>query len=286
VTLARKVPGINVIVGGHTQLPLFKADVQNGAAIVQAHEWGKYVGRVDLEVTGDKVRLVSYRLIPINHKGTSERINEDAGMLSVLRPFQERGQKNLQVKVGHTGEILKGDRDTVRSGETNLGNLITEAYRAKFNADLAVTNSGGIRDSIPAGDVTYEQVLTVLPFGNDVVTAKLTGRQLRSYLAELFSTANPGSGAFPQFAGIEAVYRRGAKRFDKLLVGGKKLDPRRTYVLALPSFIAGGGDRYPVLKNLVTYGYTDAAILREFFEKYSPLAAGHHGPFHRIKYLP
>jgi len=92
VTLARRVSGINVIVGGHTQLPLFKADLQNGAYIVQAHEWGKYVGRVDLEVRGSEVRLVDYRLIPVNHKGTATRIPEDARLTELLRPYKERGQ--------------------------------------------------------------------------------------------------------------------------------------------------------------------------------------------------
>jgi len=129
-------------------------------------------------------------------------------------------------------------------------------------------------------------VLTVLPFGNDVVTAKLSGRELRAYLDALFATANPGSGAFPQFAGVEAIYLKKARRFTKLHVAGKPIDPKRVYVIALPSFIAGGGDKYPVLKNVVTYGYTDAAILREYIEKNSPLAAGAYGPFRRIRYMP
>lgn len=286
VTLARRVSGINVIVGGHSQLPLFKPDVQNGAIIVQAYEWGKYVGKVELEVTGSEVRLVDYRLVPVNHKDSTTKIAEDQSMLRLLRPFKESGDKHLQVKVGVAEEILKGDRETVRSGETNLGNLITESFRAKFGADLSVTNSGGIRDSLPAGEITYESILTVLPFGNDVVTAEMTGAELKTYLNSLLDTANPGTGAFPQFTGVEIVYHQKSQRFEKLLIGGKKLDLKKTYRLALPSFIAGGGDRYPKLTNVKTYGFIDAAILREYISANSPLKAGAYGPFKKIRILP
>jgi 5'-nucleotidase/UDP-sugar diphosphatase len=286
VTLARQVSGINVIVGGHSQLPLFKPDVQNGAIIVQAYEWGKYVGKIELEVTGADVRLVDYQLIPVNHKDATAKIPEDPSMLSLLRPFKENGDKHLLVKVGSSDELLKGDRETVRSGETNLGNLITEAFRSKFSADLSVTNSGGIRDSLPAGDINYENILTVLPFGNDVVTTEMTGAELKGYLNSVLDTANPGTGAFPQFSGLEVVYHQKSQRFSRLLVGGKSLDPRKTYRLALPSFIAGGGDRYPKLKTVKTYGFTDASILREYITAHSPLRAGAYGPFKKIRILP
>jgi 5'-nucleotidase/UDP-sugar diphosphatase len=181
------VPGIDVIIGGHTQKPLFKPDVQNGTIIVQAHEWGKYVGLVDLQIKNNKVSLQRYKLLPVNHKDQKVKLAEDQKMKDFLAPYKARGDKTLLVDVGATAVRLEGDRNIVRSQETNLGNLIAEAYREKFNAHLGLTNSGGVRESIPAGKITYENVLSVLPFGNDIVTAKLSGSELKTYLARILT---------------------------------------------------------------------------------------------------
>ena len=98
VTLARQVPGIDVIVGGHTQKPLFEPDVQNGTVIVQAFEWGKYVGKVDLEVLDGKVKLVKAQLIPVNLKTAETKILPNPEILEFLRPFKEKGDGELSVQ--------------------------------------------------------------------------------------------------------------------------------------------------------------------------------------------
>jgi 5'-nucleotidase/UDP-sugar diphosphatase len=77
VTIARSTKGIDLIVGGHTQRPLFKPDIQNGTIIVQAFEWGKYVGKVDLEIEKGKVTLLEYKLIPVNLKEERNRIAQE-----------------------------------------------------------------------------------------------------------------------------------------------------------------------------------------------------------------
>lgn len=285
VTLARQVPGISVIIGGHTQLPLFKPDVQNGTIIVQAHEWGKYVGKIDLSVKGGVVTLNDYKLIPVNHKDQKEKIAEDESLKNFLAPFKALGDKTLLVDVGHTEERLEGDRNVIRNKETNLGNLITEAYRAKFNADIGISNSGGIRDSIQPGKINYESVLTVLPFGNDVVTVKLTGLELKKYLTRLLSEMLPGSGSFPQFSGLSAQFNAKSKSFSKLVVANKPLDNKKIYTIALPSFIAGGGDKWPDLRGytMQNYGFVDAAILREYLTQIGSIKKGQFGPFGAVK---
>jgi 5'-nucleotidase/UDP-sugar diphosphatase len=285
VTLARQVPGIDLIIGGHTQLPLFKPDIQNGAIIVQAYEWGKYVGKVDLSITNGKVSLKHYELIPVNHKDQKEKIAEDQKMKSFLKSFKDVGDKTLLVKVGSTQARLEGDRAVVRNQETNLGNLVTEAYRAKFNADLGLANSGGIRDSMKAGDITYETVLTVLPFGNDIVTVKIGGQDLKNYLTRVLSELTPGSGSYPQFSGLEVDFNAKTKQFKKLAVANKPLDPKRTYTLALPSFVAKGGDKWPDLSTygLQSYGFTDADVFKEYLTKNGEVQANAFGPFGKVK---
>lgn len=285
VTLARQVSGIDVIVGGHTQKPLFKPDLQNGALIVQAYEWGKYVGRLDLEYHNGKVKMVNYQLIPINHKDSAEKIPEDASMLDLLRSYKENGDRSLNIKIAETEEKLMGDRDVVRAKETNLGNLVAEAYRFKFSADLGIANSGGVRDSIPAGDVTYEHVLMVLPFSNDIVTVKMRGQELRAYLAEVLEKGTPGSGAFPQFAGLEARFSRKTKTFSRLVIANKPFDTKKLYTVAMPSFLAGGGDKYPNLagKGVETFGFMDADVFKEYLMNAKVIRKQSFGPFQRVR---
>jgi 5'-nucleotidase/UDP-sugar diphosphatase len=285
VTLARQVPGINVIIGGHTQIPLFKPDVQNGTIIVQAHEWGKYVGKIDISIKAGVVTLNDYKLIPVNQKDQKEKISEDDHLKKFLAPFKALGDKTLLVDVGYTDEKLEGDRNVIRNQETNLGNLITEAYRAKFNADIGISNSGGIRDSIQVGKINYESVLTVLPFGNDVVTVKLTGTELRKYLTRLLTEMLPGSGSFPQFSGLSVQFNAKTKIFSKLVIANKPLDNKKLYTIALPSFIAGGGDKWPDLRGytMQNYGFVDAAILREYLTQIGTIKKGQFGPFGALK---
>lgn len=263
VTLARQVNGIDLIVGGHTQEPLFVPDMQNGTAIVQAYEWGKYVGRVDFEFLDGKLTLKDYKLIPVNLKTSQVKIEADSYIESILRPFKEKGDVSLQVELGKAAVEFVGRREVIRFQETNLGNLVAKAYQVKMKADLTVMNSGGVRDSIYAGKITYETVLMVLPFAGEIVTAEFTGAELKDYLEYVVFTLTPGSGSFPQMSAVEILANKDEKKIKSILIGGEALDLKKTYKMALPEFIANGGDRFPKVK-FVKYGYVDADILKDF----------------------
>lgn len=277
VTIARQVNGIDLIVGGHTQKPLFEPDYQNGTAIVQAYEWGKYVGRVDLEFLDGKVTVKNYKLIPVNLKESTTKIDPDHEMESFLRPFKEKGDATLLVEIGKTDVEFVGLRGTVRNQETNLGNLIGRSYKDKFSADVAVLNGGSVRDSIYAGKITYETVLTVLPFGGEVVTTKLTGAALKEYLEFVIVNLLPGSGSFPHFSGVDIVADLTTRKIKTLLINGKELEAERSYTVALPEFIANGGDRYPKVE-FVKSGHVDADILKDFILKAGTLNAAEYAP--------
>ncbi|NMS18719.1 bifunctional UDP-sugar hydrolase/5'-nucleotidase, partial [Vibrio parahaemolyticus] len=123
-------------------------DKQNGTFIVQAHEWGKYVGRADYEFRNGELSMVSYDLIPVNLKkkvkvdGQSQRvliqeeIKQDEMMLEFLRPYQEKGQGKLNVKIAESNGKLEGDRNVVRYQQTNLGRLIATAHMERAKADF------------------------------------------------------------------------------------------------------------------------------------------------------
>ncbi|MCX4029099.1 bifunctional UDP-sugar hydrolase/5'-nucleotidase UshA [Spartinivicinus marinus] len=283
VSLARQVKGLDVIVGGHSQDPLFKPDKQNGTLILQAYEWGKYVGRADFEFKGGELTLTNYQLIPVNLKkkvkqGNKEErvligqvIAEDSELKAFLTPYQEKGQVELGKEVAKLDGKLEGDRHVVRFQPTNLGELVAKAQQEKMQADLAVMNSGGIRDSIEPGSVTYKDVLKVQPFGNLVAKVDLTGKELLDYLKVL--AAKPAdSGAFAQFSGVHLLIKQG--KLIKATINGQSIDPAKTYRMALNSYIAAGGDGYPKLDNHPNYvnsGFVDAEVLSEYMSRHSPI---------------
>lgn len=283
VTLARQVNGIDLIVGGHTQKPLFQPDIQNGSIIVQAAEWGKYVGRVDLEFLDGKITLKEAKLIPVNLKDSEVKIEADPYVEALLRPFKEKGDASLLVELGSADAEFVGTRDIVRSQETNLGNLITHAYKSKFKADLAITNSGGLRDSIYPGKVTYESVLMVLPFGGEIAIAELSGKELKNYLEYVIFNLTAGSGSFPQMSGVDILANKETKKIKELKINGKKVCSNKRYVLALPEFIAAGGDKYPALAFRKT-GFVDADVFKEFVLNVKELKAKDYAPRGYVKY--
>ncbi|KLU78367.1 bifunctional UDP-sugar hydrolase/5'-nucleotidase UshA [Aliivibrio fischeri] len=315
VALARSLDmgELDMIVGGHSQEPVCmegpnlikknfkpgdecKPDQQNGTWIVQAHEWGKYVGKADFEFRNGELEMVSYDLIPVNLKkkvnidGKKQRvfiedeIEQDAELLAFLKPFQEKGQGQLNVKIASTNGKLEGDRNVVRFEQTNLGRLIATSHMVRAKADFAVMNSGGVRDSIEAGDVTYKDVLTVQPFGNIVTYADMTGKEVLDYL-NVVATKPVDSGAYAQFAGIKMTVENG--KVSNVFIGGKQLRLDETYRFTVPSYNAAGGDGYPKISDhpgYVNTGFVDAEVLKDFLETNSPIDVNTFAPRGEIVY--
>ena len=308
VEMARAVQGIDLVVGGHTQNPACmraenvletaylpgtacQPDRQNGAWIVQAHEWGKYVGRADFQYRNGSFTLVKYALIPINLKkpvtdanGSTQLVHyttpiaEHPDMLALLQPYQQFGQSKLLVPVGTTDAKLEGDRSVVRKTATNLGMLIGQANMHKTRSDFAVVNSGSIRDSLAAGTVTYKDILKVQPFGNTLATITLTGTEALAYL-NAAARMTPGAGGFAHFSGVDLVIADG--KVGQARIQGALLEANKTYQMVINSFMAVGGDGYPKMTGHSSYvdtGFVDADVLRAFVTANSPLQTARFAP--------
>jgi 5'-nucleotidase/UDP-sugar diphosphatase len=272
-------------------------DRQNGAWIVQAHEWGKYVGRADFQYRNGSFTLVKYSLIPINLKkpvtdanGSTQQVHytapitEHPEMLALLQPYQQFGQAKLLVPVGSIDAKLEGDRAVVRKTATNLGVLIGQANMDKTRSDFAVVNSGGLRDSIPAGTVTYKDVLKVQPFGNTLATLTLTGTEVLAYL-NAAARMTPGAGGFAHYSGVELVMTGGQVRQAR--IKGAPLEAHKTYQMVINSFMAVGGDGYPKMtghNSYVNTGFVDADVLRAFITANSPVQTARFAPANQITY--
>lgn len=193
--LAREVPGIDLVVDGHSHSlihePVWVENRSSGArvAVVQAWKWGLVVGRVDLDVLEGGARLVAFEAIPVNlppryaGKG-SLRLAQNGALSDILDPYSQKVDELLSVPVAYVPEPI-----THRGGrraETRLGALVADSMMwaaAGFRPDFAVQNAGGIRDDIPKGTLTAKIVHQVLPFDNTVSVVELSGRSVMRLLA-------------------------------------------------------------------------------------------------------
>ncbi len=310
--LARILPAksFDIIVGGHSHHTVCmdnagrlknnhrpgdacRPDFQNGTWIMQAGEWGKYLGRADFTFKNGKLALQSYRLIPVNLKYETETadgktvrtlyqsaIRPDKQLAAKLKTYQEQADGKLNVAIGSVNAKLEGDRAVVRRQPTNLGRLIAHAQRLRTGADLAVMNSGGIRDSIQAGRVTYKDILRAQPFGNLISYVDLSGKELAEYLRTV-ALIRPEDGGFPQFDGVTLKTDYDKQQVSGILINGKPLENGKTYRLSVSDYLANGGDDYPVLSDKPSYvntGFVDADVLKQYFEQHSPIDAARFAP--------
>lgn len=319
VEMARALPEgyLDMIVGGHSQDPVCMSqenknykqadyvpgtpcapDNQNGTWIVQAHEWGKYVGRADFEFRNGEFTLKHYQLIPINlnqkvkkDDGTTElvyytkEIAHNPEMMKLLTPYQEKGGEQLNIKVGEVVGKLEGDRSKVRFVQTNMARLLLSAQAERANADFAIMSGGGVRDSIESGDITYKDVLKVQPFANELVYVDFKGEEVEPYLSAV-SCMKVDSGAYAQFYNVSLTVDADCKVSD-VKIAGKPLDKTKSYRMATLNFNAIGGDGYPKVDTHPAYvntGFVDAEVLKGYIEAHSPLKAADFEPKGEIVY--
>jgi 2',3'-cyclic-nucleotide 2'-phosphodiesterase (5'-nucleotidase family) len=231
--LARGVPELDVVVGGHSHTEVKEAVCMANALVVQARHHGEYLGRLDLVIDDGEVISHQYGLIPMDAS-----VPEDPQVAAVIAQYSRQLDEAIKRVVGET-EVPLDDED-VRSAETALGNVITDAMRLVSGAPIALQNGGGLRAPIDEGPITLEDIMRVLPFGNEVATLKLTGDQLREILAR--SIAERSSGAFLQVSGLTVVAEDG--ELASVMVGEEALDDSTTYSVATNAFLMEGGDGY------------------------------------------
>ena len=294
VTLARKVPDIDIIIGGHSHTsvgnipsanhpyPLVeKNGTKEPVLVVTDWEWGKYLG--DLSVSFDRAgKLIAWAGKPHAIEASIKPNQEFADKLKAYAaPIEALRQKII----GKSLVALDGDRVKLRTSETALGNLIADAILAKTKVDqvqVVLINAGGIRNGFPLGDITMGHVLEALPFGNTITRVELTGKQLTEALESGVSMAELGEGRFPQVAGIRLVWDSklpAGKRVTKVEVkdaSGKfqLLNSQDVYRVATNNFLASGGDGYRVFaegKNLLETGYLLSDAIAEYITASSPL---------------
>ncbi|WP_156151326.1 5'-nucleotidase C-terminal domain-containing protein [Domibacillus indicus] len=292
VTLAKEVEGIDIIIGGHSHdkldEPYIDETGDEPTIIAQANEYNKFVGTLDVVFDEDGVATeYAGELIEVDAQNDDDTyvFEENAEVKKILAEKYTPAVDEMKATVvGSASAALDGERANVRTKETNLGNLITDAMLAKAKTIdaatvIALQNGGGIRASIDAGDITMEEVLTVMPFGNALAIMELTGAEIKSALEHSVSLAPDQNGAFLQAAGLKFTYdssKDAGSRVTAIQVNEngsyKPIEEAKTYKVATNTFTAKGGDGYTMFKTAYDEervsepGYVDWETFTEYLK--------------------
>lgn len=246
--LAQDVSGIDIIIDGHSHTLLENGQKEGNTLICSTGEYMEHVGIVIVSPQGEIAASLIGEAYTCRDEGITRRIAEITAAQDEL----------LNVKVGETSVLLDGERENVRTRETNMGDWVCDMLLEATDADVAIMNGGGIRASIAAGDITRKDLLTVFPFGNTVVTLKVTGSELRAALETGLSAYPEQAGSFPQIGGMRLTFQAGAQagsRITSLEIDGKPIEDEKEYLLATNDFIANGGDYDAFTDNTVVTQY-------------------------------
>jgi len=251
-------PGVDVdvVLGGHEHEPLVAEEGKT--LITKAGSDARYVVQVDLWFGSDgrlRERSWSFREV-------STRIEPDPEVAKVVAAYTERLGRELDVVVGRTTAPLEARRAPLRTQETNLGDFVADAMRARLKTDVAILNGGGIRSDriVQPGPLTRRDVASLLPFGNVVMALEVTGRQLREALEHGLAQRDREGGGFLQIGGMALTFdpaRAPGSRIVTAKVGDAPLDPERRYTAAVVEYLVRGGDGFTSFRDARVL--TDAA---------------------------
>lgn len=236
------VPGINLYIAAHSHHGLDQPIVHpdTGTLITQTYGYGTRLGRIRLKVNDRRVVAHDIELLKV----WSDELSPHPVVAARVAHYRQIIAPQIGAPLGRTTTriIRKYNR------ESPLGNLITDIMRARTNADVAVTNAGGLRADLPEGVIDRGNILDAFPFLNDTVTIELAGADLRGVIEHGLSL----KAGLSQVSGLHATYdlkRPIGSRLVSLEVGGQPMDDARLYRVATNSFLGEGGDGYLSFKQ-------------------------------------
>lgn len=297
-----KIPGVDVVVGGHTHTLLSNTDEKAAGPyptmidnpdgykvpVTQAASYSKYLGEFKVvfddngvvkEASGDPILL-------------DKSIEPDAAVLTRIKELGAPIEELKAKVVGESSEAIDGTRDNCRARECAMGNLVSDAVLDRVKGQgvsIVITNGGGLRASIDQGPVTMGEVLTVLPFQNTIATFQIAGADLVAALENGVSQLEDGGGRFAQVAGLKYAFDKsvapGAGRIKSVEVmdGGawKPIDPAKEYLVATNNYVRQGGDGYKIFaakaKNAYDYGPGLEQAVADYLSTHSPYKPGLEG---------
>lgn len=282
--IAKEVKGIDIIVDGHSHELL--NEMIGDTLLVQAESYTKNIGIVNVEVVDGKVTKREASVVKFEE---AKDLVPDSVIEEEILKIEEVNKPKKAAVVGKSLVELVGERGKARTGETTLGNLITDAMLAGVaDADVAFANGGGIRASIAAGDVTFGDVVTAFPFTNTLAVIEVTGAELMAALEHGVDLFPGEAGHFPHVSGMTYKFDAGkpvGERIVEVIIKGEALETDKTYKLVTNDFMAAGGDGYEMFKGktfIAEGGLLSDVLIAYFIEKgeVNPVVEG------RVTFIP
>ncbi|MEM1073943.1 MAG: 5'-nucleotidase C-terminal domain-containing protein [Pseudomonadota bacterium] len=285
LSIAEAVPGIDVVIGGHSHTLMSNDDDSTPAyptmvgetAVAQAYAYTKYLGH--LSVTFDDAGVVT------SASGDpmllDADVTPDAAFLERIAEMGAPIEELKQHVVAETASEIVGAREQCRAGECAMGNLIADAMLERVKdqgIEIAIQNGGGIRASIDAGEVTMGEVLTVLPFQNTLSTFQVSGATIVEALENGVGQIEDGAGRFPQVAGMSYAFdisQSPGSRISDVMVGDAPIDADKLYGVVSNNYVRNGGDGYSMFEdaqNAYDFGPDLADVTAEFLAANGPYA--------------
>lgn len=249
--LARSLPlRMALIMGGHEHTLL--QSVAGGIPIYKMGSDARALGRMDLWIDPNthRVQSLDFEAIPV-----TAAVSEDPTVATLVKTYEDKINTELGQTIGQTSVVLDAVQKTNRTQETNLGNFIADTYRKALNTDVVILNSGGIRSNTTygPGPLTRRDILSILPFGNHIIKAQVSGLQIKQALEHGVSLpSDEEAGRFPHVAGIRFTYdtrKPVGSRVTSVTINGQPLNEKKLYTLASTTYLLDGGDGYTMLKN-------------------------------------
>jgi 5'-nucleotidase/UDP-sugar diphosphatase len=282
--LAAQVPGIDLIIDGHTHTQMTKPFVENGVPIVSSWQWGMNVGKGVLTIKNRKVVGFDWQALTVNDAkatknadGTTTitpvgpQFDQNPVVYTTLMEYQYKVDQIMGSKIGvTTSAVFLNTGNAARKAETPLGDLVADAFKyaaRSMNPDFGFVCGGTIRTDLPAKDLILKDVYAVLPFDNTMVVVTLKGSDVQA-MFDYIVTIKQGNGAFPQVSdGVTFTINYDTKACENILIGGKPIDPNKDYVIVTDSYHASGGDGYVVFKK-ASKAYDMSVWMRDIFNEY------------------
>ncbi|WP_087974200.1 bifunctional metallophosphatase/5'-nucleotidase [Oceanobacillus rekensis] len=247
----------------------------NGYIVASQGNIGSMI-RLDITKHAKHIKLTP-TVIEVDHT-----VPEDPELKALADYYQNKLEEDLGQTIAQLDTpLVYGDNHESRYLETNIGNFIADSYRDHFNADIGLMNGGGIRTSILAGEFTSRDAYAILPFGNKVVLANVKGETIQAAFENSVSRVESLGGGFLQVSGIQYSYNPSlpvGARVQSITINNEPIDLEKDYLVAMPNYIAGGGDGYTMFadnETLVddTNAQTDAEVLIQYASKLGTINA-------------
>lgn len=235
--LARNTHGLDVIIGGHSHTRLRTPKRINNVIIVQAGSNSENLGVLKLTVEHDSVKAFSGELLSLWPHADGKRLPVD----NLIHEYKGKIESEYGEIIGKLGVDWKRNR----GGESNIGTFIAEAIREGCSADVAVTNSSGIRKDVSAGNIRKLDLFEIAPFHNYLSTFKITGRDLRALVLRHLQSLSKGQSPI-QFSGLQCQWRRNDTSVEIVSLRVKEADvtDEQIYTFGTTDFVIDQADKY------------------------------------------